>query len=126
MVWVVQHVQKPTLLYGGYNALEGNTPLLNELPVLLNAPVKDDLHTTIVALCVQFGNTYFTVFHLLPGASGFLLGGRNDGWGAVVPAELVLVETGSGYPEGGMGRGLPRAPGMDSCFRRNGCVGAPA
>ena len=65
MVWVVQHVQKPTLLYGGYNALEGNTPLLNELPVLLNAPVKDDLHTTIVALCVQFGNTYFTVFHLL-------------------------------------------------------------
>ena len=87
MVWMVQHVQKPTLLYGGYNALEGNTPLLNELPVLLNAPVKDDLHTTIVALCVQFGNTYFTVFHLLPGASGFLLGGRNDGWGAVVPAD---------------------------------------
>ena len=65
MVWVVQHVQKPTLLYGGYNALEGNTPLLNELPVLLNAPVKDDLHTTIVALCVQFGNTCFIVFHLL-------------------------------------------------------------
>ncbi len=44
---------------------------------------------------------------------GFLLGGRNDGWGRRA--------RGSGYPEGGMGRGLPCAPGMDSCFRRNGC-----
>ena len=57
---------------------------------------------------------------------GFLLGGRNDGWGVVVPAELVLVETGSGYPEGGMGRGLPRAPGMDSCSGAGMTVGAPS
>ena len=57
------------------------------------------------------------------GGDGFLLGGRNDGWGVVVPAKLVLVETGSGYPEGGMGRGLPRAPGMDSCSGA-GMVGA--
>ena len=45
---------------------------------------------------------------------GFLLGGRNDGWGVVVPAE-------AGTQRGEWGGGLPRVPGMDSCLRRNGC-----
>ena len=32
------------------------------------------------------------------------------------PRSLSSWKRGRGYPEGGMGRGLPRAPGMDSCF----------
>ena len=53
------------------------------------------------------------------GGDGFLLGGRNDGWGR-------RRARGRGYPEGGMGRGLPRAPGMDSCSRAGMTVGAGA
>ena len=37
-----------------------------------------------------------------PLVDGFLLEGRNDGWGVVVPAELVLVETGMRVPRGGI------------------------
>ena len=38
---------------------------------------------------------------------GFLLGGRNDGWGAVVPAKLCPRGNGERVPRGGKGAGPP-------------------
>ena len=59
LIWMLQHIQKVALLYGGYNALKRDSPLLNELPVLFDAPVKGWVHTLIVALCAYFGNTSY-------------------------------------------------------------------
>ena len=59
---------------------------------------------------------------------GFLLpvSTRTSFAGMTVGDVVVPALSGKRVPEGGMGRGLPRVPGMDSCLRRNGCYNGVA
>ena len=56
MVRVFQYIQQSAMLYGGYDALERNTAVFNELLVFLYAPFKGNVHPDIVALCVHFAD----------------------------------------------------------------------